>query len=153
MNILVLGAGLIGAPMARDLALDRENTVTVADISQRALQQIATSGGIQTVRADLTDAKALDRILAPCAMVINAVPGFMGYATLKAIIEAGKNVIDIAFFPEDPFALDELAKRKGVTAAFSHVAAETGRCGLHHHASHGPRPKRRPAALLYLESI
>jgi len=40
----------------------------------------------------------------------------MGFQTLKAIIEAGRNVIDIAFFPEDPFELDALAKEKGVTA-------------------------------------
>jgi saccharopine dehydrogenase-like NADP-dependent oxidoreductase len=49
-------------------------------------------------------------------MVLSAVPGFMGFQTLKTIIEAGKHVIDIAFFPEDLFILDELAKEKGVTA-------------------------------------
>ncbi|MCG3217051.1 MAG: saccharopine dehydrogenase, partial [Candidatus Heimdallarchaeota archaeon] len=31
-------------------------------------------------------------------------------------IETGKNIIDISFFEEDPFSLDELAKEKGVTA-------------------------------------
>jgi saccharopine dehydrogenase-like NADP-dependent oxidoreductase len=40
----------------------------------------------------------------------------MGFATLRAIIEAGKNVVDIAFFPEDPFELDGLARQHGVTA-------------------------------------
>ena len=30
MNIIVLGAGLIGAPMARDLAADSQFNVTVA---------------------------------------------------------------------------------------------------------------------------
>lgn len=40
----------------------------------------------------------------------------MGFNTLKAIIEAGKNVVDIAFFIEDPFELDRLAKEKNVTA-------------------------------------
>ena len=40
----------------------------------------------------------------------------MGFNTLKSIIEAGKNVVDISFFPEDPFLLDDLAKEKGVTA-------------------------------------
>ena len=49
-------------------------------------------------------------------LVLNAVPGFMGYRTLQSIIEAGRDVVDIAFFPEDPFGLDSLAKENGVTA-------------------------------------
>ena len=48
-------------------------------------------------------------------MVLNAVPGFMGFQTLKAIIEAKKNAVDIAFFPEDVFILDAMAKENGVT--------------------------------------
>ena len=34
----------------------------------------------------------------------------------KRILENKKNVVDIAFFPENPFGLDELAKQNGVTA-------------------------------------
>jgi lysine 6-dehydrogenase len=48
--------------------------------------------------------------------VVDAVPGFMGFQTLRAVIEAGRNVIDIAFFAEDPFLLDDLAREKGVVA-------------------------------------
>ncbi|OFY93413.1 MAG: saccharopine dehydrogenase, partial [Bacteroidetes bacterium RIFCSPLOWO2_12_FULL_31_6] len=49
-------------------------------------------------------------------LVVCAVPGFLGFNTLKAIIEAEKNVIDISFFPENSFDLDALAKQKKVTA-------------------------------------
>ena len=49
-------------------------------------------------------------------LVINAVPGFMGFETLRAVIEASRDVVDIAFFPEDPFLLDDLARERGVTA-------------------------------------
>ncbi|MCH7680777.1 saccharopine dehydrogenase NADP-binding domain-containing protein [candidate division KSB1 bacterium] len=48
--------------------------------------------------------------------VINALPGFIGFQTLEAIIEAKKNVVDIAFFAEDPFLLNELAKKQNVVA-------------------------------------
>lgn len=44
------------------------------------------------------------------------VRGFMGFKTLQAVLEAGKTAVDIAFFPEDPFALDKLAKAKGLMA-------------------------------------
>src|SRR5690606_32895639 len=38
-----------------------------------------------------------------------------GFATAKAVIESGRNMVDISFFPEDPFELDELAKKHNVT--------------------------------------
>ncbi len=116
MNIVVLGAGLVGAPMAIDLAGDTDAHVTVADISAKALSRLAAMNRIKTVQADLADKAALTRILDQADMVVNAVPGFMGFATLQSIIEAGKDVVDIAFFPQDPFSLDALAKEKGVTA-------------------------------------
>jgi saccharopine dehydrogenase-like NADP-dependent oxidoreductase len=40
MKIIVLGAGLIGTPMAIDLAKDSEFTVSVADLSSEALSKI-----------------------------------------------------------------------------------------------------------------
>ena len=39
----------------------------------------------------------------------------MGFNTLKAVIECGKNVADISFFPENALELDALAKEKNVT--------------------------------------
>jgi saccharopine dehydrogenase-like NADP-dependent oxidoreductase len=116
MKIVVLGAGLVGGPMAKDLAGDGDHPVTVADINESALAALAAQTPVDTVKADLGDTRALRRVIAAADMVINAVPGFMGFATLQTIIEAGKNVVDIAFFPEDPFALDGLAKKHGVTA-------------------------------------
>ena len=116
MNLLVLGAGLVGAPIVKDLAADGDTHVTVADFNDKALARLTAIDGVGTVQTDLTDKPALERILRPADLVVNAVPGFMGFATLKAIIQSGKNVVDIAFFPEDPFLLDDLAKAKGVTA-------------------------------------
>ena len=65
---------------------------------------------------DVTNKKELQRIIKQHDLVINAVPGFLGFETLKSIIEAGMNVIDIAFFPENSLELDALAKEKNVTA-------------------------------------
>ncbi|BBO67710.1 saccharopine reductase [Desulfosarcina alkanivorans] len=116
MNIVVLGAGLVGAPMAKDLAGDAGVRVTVADISDTALARLSGQDGIQTVKADLADQTALAGVMDGADIVVSAVPGFMGFATLKAIIEAGKDVVDIAFCPEDPLLLDAPAREKGVTA-------------------------------------
>ena len=40
----------------------------------------------------------------------------MGFNTLKDVIDIGKNIVDISFFSEDPFELDDLAKKNNVIA-------------------------------------
>ncbi|HSQ35901.1 MAG TPA: saccharopine dehydrogenase C-terminal domain-containing protein [Candidatus Binatia bacterium] len=115
-KIIVLGSGLVGAPMALDLAADPQFEVSVADLSPEALQKCALNKAVKALRADLSDAARVKDLVSAQDLVINAVPGFLGFQTLKAVIEAGKNVVDIAFFPEDPFLLDELAKKNDVTA-------------------------------------
>ena len=116
MRVLVLGSGLIGRVMAADLAADRSFDVAVADISKANLDKIPSSLPIRKLPADLSDGARIRSLLAGCDIVVNAVPGFMGTSTLKEIIAAGVNVVDIAFSPEDPFDLDALAKEKNVTA-------------------------------------
>ncbi len=111
-KIIVLGAGLVGKAMAIDLA--KSFDVTSVDLNEEALHAVAAQG-IKTKRADLSDLNALRALLAPFDLVIGAVPGFMGLDVARTVIEAGKNMVDISFFPEDPFQLDELAKQKNVT--------------------------------------
>ncbi len=116
MKILILGAGLVGGPMAIDLAKDSKFNITLADINKDSLDKIGVKNKISTIQKDLSDSESIKEIVKDFDIVLNAVPGFMGYNTLKAIIESGKDVVDIAFFPEDPFVLDKLAKKNNVTA-------------------------------------
>ncbi|HNX89806.1 MAG TPA: saccharopine dehydrogenase NADP-binding domain-containing protein, partial [Paludibacteraceae bacterium] len=104
MKIIVLGAGLVGGPMAIDLAKDNEFEVSCTDINPTSFGYLQTFG-INTLQHDLSDTETVKKLVSDFDMIINAVPGFMGFQTLKAIIEAGKNVVDISFFPEDPFLL------------------------------------------------
>lgn len=116
MKIIVLGAGLVGGPMAVDLSLDKGFEVTVADRDRKALDKLAARAGITTLQADLARPEKVTELVSDFDLVVDAMPGFMGFQTLQAVIEAGRNVVDIAFFPEDPFLLDELAREKGVVA-------------------------------------
>lgn len=112
-KIIVLGAGLVGKAMAIDLAKDYE--VTSADQNDEALAAVKGQG-VNTIKTNLADPDLLKRTIAPFDLVVGAVPGFMGFEAVKNVIEAGKNIVDISFFPEDPFELDELAKSKDVVA-------------------------------------
>ncbi len=116
MNITVLGAGLVGATIAVDLAGEPGFQVASVDRDQQALDRVASRGDVRTVQANLREEGRIGELVANADLVVCAVPGFMGFETLKQIIEAGKDVVDISFFGEDPFTLDELAKEKNVTA-------------------------------------
>lgn len=116
MKIIVLGAGLVGNPMARDLAGDPEFKVTVADYQTLNLDRLGKNFPGTRVNADLSDRGTLEKLIRDHDIVLSAVPGFLGFETLKAVIESGKNVVDIAFSPEDVFDLDERAKNRGVIA-------------------------------------
>jgi len=116
LKIAVLGAGRVGKAIAADLAGDSQLRVTVVDRCPEALGSLAGNPAIRTVQADLSDPGRVQEIMADYDLGVGAVPGFMGFQTLRAILEAGKPAVDIAFFPEDPFRLDELARKQGVVA-------------------------------------
>ncbi|MCK5245755.1 saccharopine dehydrogenase NADP-binding domain-containing protein, partial [Candidatus Bipolaricaulota bacterium] len=116
MKTVVLGAGRVGSAMAVDLAKDERFDVRVVDRDTNQLAQMEQRHGILGERVDFSLPSTVTRAVQDADLVISAVPGFLGFRTLQAVIEAGKNVVDIAFFSEDPFELDELAKRAGVTA-------------------------------------
>ncbi len=132
LKISVLGAGLVGSAIAIDL--NKKFDVSVYDINAGRLQFLTKEHGLKVQTADLSVASEIHRAVAQADIVVNALPGFMGFNTLKEIILAGKNVVDISFSPEDAFELDELAKEKGVTAIVDcGVAPGMGNilCGYH----------------------
>ena len=116
MKVSILGAGLVGFPMALDL-YESERAVTLCDIDDKKLSR-AEDAGIEILQGDLSDPSHIEKCVKEADLVINSVPGFMGFHTLKHLIELKKNVVDIAFSPEDVFTLDSRAKENGVTVVF-----------------------------------
>lgn len=114
-NIIVLGAGMVGSAIAIDLS--QKHTVTCADLNCDTLNQLSKkNSSITTIKLDVTNEEFLQSTIGPYDLVINAVPGFLGFNTLKQIIEAKKNVVDISFCPENSLDLHNLAIENGVTA-------------------------------------
>jgi lysine 6-dehydrogenase len=113
---IVLGGGMVGSAMARDLATDPGFDVSVADMRPEVLSRLKDRYGLQTVRADLGNPEAVKRTVAEYDLVLGALSSAIALQTLRAVIEAGKNYCDIAFMPEDGTQLDALARERGVTA-------------------------------------
>lgn len=111
-KIAVLGAGLVGKAIARDLA--KEYDVTSVDRDGEILKALEQED-IHGHQMDLADLAQLGNFVQSFDLVVGAVPGFMGFQTVRTVIEAGKNMVDISFFPEDPFLLNDLATRQKVT--------------------------------------
>ena len=114
-NVIVLGAGMVGSAMAIDMA--KKHNVTVTDVNSNTLDKLKLNcGELNTLKLDVTNKRELQETIANFDLVMCAVPGFFGSETLKSIIEAGTNVVDISFFPENSLELDALAKEEEVTA-------------------------------------
>lgn len=114
MNIAILGAGMVGRAIAEDLSASC--SVTSFDINDDHLNLLQKRNpSIRVIKQDLKKFDQYKNWLNPFDLVVSAVPGFMGYETLKSVILCGKHVADISFFPENALQLDSLAKEKGVT--------------------------------------
>ena len=115
-KIAVLGAGLVGSLIVRDLAQEGRYGVLAVDRDERSLAPLSSLPGVQTEVADLSSPAEISRVVAGVDAVVGAVPGFLGMAMLRTVLECRKPVADISFSPEDPFLLDAYAKKKGIPA-------------------------------------
>lgn len=115
-RIAVLGAGLVGGLVARDLAADPEIDATCWDADPGAVSRLETVGRLTARRADLRDTAAVDEAVRDADAVAVAVPGALGTRVVRAVLSRGKPLVDISFSPEDPFLLDALARDAGVPA-------------------------------------
>jgi saccharopine dehydrogenase-like NADP-dependent oxidoreductase len=117
-KVVVLGAGMVGAAMALDLAADPGLQVDVADVRPEALERVAARAPLRTLRADLGHPDSVRRLVAGYDVAVGALPSSIGLQTLRAVIEAHRDVVDISFMPEDALGLDPLARERGATVVF-----------------------------------
>lgn len=115
-RIVVLGCGAVGKHMAIDLCKNPNYEVISVDFKRECLDQLASEHPIQVRQEDLSTEEGVTRAVEDADIVIGSVPYTIGYKMLEAVIRAGKNIVDISYFMEDPFSLDKLAREMGVTA-------------------------------------
>ncbi len=113
-RITVLGSGIVGSLIASDLSRDYE--VSCADKNIARLNKLISASGVIALESDLSDPRQFEKAISGADLAVIALPGFMGYKTLEKVIETGTDAVDISFFAEDPFSLEEKAKQKKVTA-------------------------------------
>ena len=97
----------------RDLTAEEDFDVLVVDIDPVAVETM-TGFGANGVVADLSQVENVSRAVENADLVVGAVPGFMGYRTVKRVLQEGRPIVDISFFEEDSAGLEELAASAGV---------------------------------------
>ena len=107
-RIAVLGTGLVGGLIARDLAAGADTRVLAVDKDREAVGRLAGLPGVEARRADLSIEQEIAAVAAQVDLVVVAVPGFLGERVSRCAIGAGRPVVDISFSPEDSSELDRL---------------------------------------------
>ncbi len=120
-RVIVLGVGMVGRTIALDLA--RRHEVLACDQSRESLARLSHDAEAQdvfrplrTCEIDAADSAAISTAVSGFDLAVTAVPGRLGFRTLRAVIETGTSVADISFGPEDTLELDALARARGSCA-------------------------------------
>ncbi len=133
-SVIVFGGGRVGLTIARDLA--ETYTVAIADVDKSRLDEIQNSFELKTIHLDLLSEKDPTKLLQAYDLAVNAVPGHIGFVFLKKLAENGINVVDISFFDQDAYDLDELCIEQACSAVVD-CGVAPGLCNimLGHHLS------------------
>lgn len=113
MNICLLGCGMQGRVIAWDLAKAKHD-VTVLDANSQNFQKLRKMPNIKTRKFDVAEKRKLVSLLKKFEIVVGALPSALGFYSMKCAVDAGIDMVDISYLPEDPFLLDKIAKRKKI---------------------------------------
>ena len=94
-NVVIIGAGKIGATMADMLAATRDYRVTLADRAQAQIDALGPRPGIETARLDVADADALQALLTGCFAVLSAAPWHVTTRIAEAAARTGAHYLDL----------------------------------------------------------
>lgn len=117
-NILIIGAGRSSANLISYLInhAEREDWhLRVGDMDAAfAREKIAGHPRGSAFKLDASDAKQRRDEISKADLVISMLPASMHMLVTRDCIEFGKNVITPSYIPDEMWALDEEAKKKGI---------------------------------------
>lgn len=119
MKIIVIGCGFIGSVIATDLAESLPSAeIFIADKNLSRARETASATGrtnISGIGLDAENHRDLVNALKKCDLTVGALPGDIGYSSVGAAIDAGVNMVDVSYMPENPLQLSKEAEKAGVT--------------------------------------
>lgn len=111
LRILVLGYGNIGSVIAGDLAEGMPSIEIVLSGRDRSKAEKAaeaiSKANVTAVQLDAHDYQNLISTMKQFDLAIGALPGDLGYQSVKAAIDAKIDIVDVSYMPENPLTLNE----------------------------------------------
>ncbi len=119
MDVLILGAGLMGSVLARDMARQEQvEKVTLLDADEEKLQKLreGSFSKLESLAADINDRDRIINLMKAHTVTINAMPERWSILVTKMAIEAGANLVDLTSSDtEKRLALHDTAREAGCT--------------------------------------
>ena len=91
---------MVGSVIAKELS--KKHSVSCADINKDAVKKLSGSKVIP-VLCDLSDEKKIKSLVSDYDLVIGAVPGFLGFQMMKAVVSAKKILLTFLFLMKTRF--------------------------------------------------
>lgn len=118
MKVLVLGCGMMGLAIAKDMAESSDvSDVIVADHDNKKADQVVAllkNDKISGNRIDVKDGRATTRLMKTVDVAVCALPEELGAFASRAAIGAGAHLVDL-MCDERQFEFDESAREAGIT--------------------------------------
>ncbi|RKP24999.1 Saccharopine dehydrogenase [Syncephalis pseudoplumigaleata] len=115
-KILLLGSGFVARPCVAYVLRRPENRVTIACRHIETAKELASQFERTTpISLDVSDEEALDAAVAEHDLVISLIPYIHHARVIKSAIKSKRNVVTTSYVSEAMMALDEEAKKAGIT--------------------------------------
>ncbi len=119
MKALILGCGNIGSVATQDFAESMSSVeVFVADKNMVRAKEVAKrigKGNVAGIQLNASNHNELVHNLETFDLVMGFLPGDLGYRLVKACVDAGKDLVDVSYMPENPLTLNDEAARANAT--------------------------------------
>jgi lysine 6-dehydrogenase len=120
VRIALLGAGIVGRVIARDLAAwDRPDQVVVGDLDGERAAAVAAEHGFESAAVDVRDPASLDAYLSGAGAVINSAQYEVNLDVMEGALRAGSHYVDLGGLfhtTRRQMLLDDRFREAGLTA-------------------------------------
>lgn len=116
MKIITFGYGHIGSVLVKSLLENLSNIEIIVSDSNLEKGKFAyrVAENLSFLLLDASNPELVSE-LKDFDLAVGLTPGKHGFQTMKACIQAGVDMVDLSFMPEDPFTMQDEATRANVT--------------------------------------
>ncbi|CAG9113301.1 unnamed protein product [Plutella xylostella] len=114
-SVVILGSGLVSAPVVEYLSREKGVSVTIASQVKEEADALADRYGVQSVYLEATDEAALREVVSKSRLVVSLLPYDLHGVAARACIAAGVHMVTASYVTPEVQDLHDAAASAGVT--------------------------------------